>query len=257
MRHMFVTGASSGIGKAIAMAAAKQGLAVSFTGIEAPEEMSDLCDQLRAIGASNVSYFQADFTDGDQARAVVTKAYHAQGRLDHVVNNAGIQHVASVEAFPTDAWDRVIAVNLSAAFHVTAAALPYLREADYGRIVNIASVHGLVASVNKAAYVAAKHGLIGLTKTVALETAGTNITCNAICPGWVRTPLVEAQIAQRAKTSGKSIEEEARLLVGEKQPSATFVLPEEIADMVMFLTSQKGAKITGSHFVMDGGWTAQ
>ena len=257
MRHMFVTGASSGIGKAIAMAGAKQGYAISFTGVEPEPMMTELCAELISQGAMKAAYYQADFTDAMAARSVVKNVYDATGRLDVVVNNAGIQHVDAVEDFPIAAWDRVIAVNLSAAFHVTAAALPYMREADFGRIVNIASVHGLVASVNKAAYVAAKHGLVGLTKTIALETAQQNITCNAICPGWVRTPLVEAQIEARAKASGKTIEEEARHLVGEKQPSPSFVLPEDIAEMVLYLASESAGSITGSQFVMDGGWTAQ
>lgn len=256
-KHILVTGASSGIGKAIALKAAQAKMAVSVIGIEAKSDATALLQELTEQGASYQAYFQADLSDGAQARQAVNQASHAFGSLDIVVNNAGIQHVAPIETFDAQAWDRVIAVNLSAAFHVMATALPVMRQAGWGRIINIASVHGLVASAQKSAYVAAKHGLIGLTKTAALETARDNITCNAICPGWVRTPLVEAQIKARAAQEGRSIDEEARLLVSEKQPSERFVDPDEIADMVLFLASESAGAITGSHFVMDGGWTAQ
>ena len=256
-KHILVTGASSGIGKAIALKAASAKMAVSVIGIEATQDAAPLLQELADTGAPYQNYLQADLADGAQARQAVSAASQAYGGLDIVVNNAGIQHVAPIEGFDAVAWDRVIAINLSAAFHVMAMALPVMKQAGYGRIINIASVHGLVASAEKSAYVAAKHGLIGLTKTAALETARDNITCNAICPGWVRTPLVEAQIEARAKAQGRSIEEEARLLVSEKQPSERFVDPEEIADMVLFLASDSAGAITGSHFVMDGGWTAQ
>ena len=256
-KHILVTGATSGIGKAIAIKAAQAKMAVSIIGIESKSDATALLQELAEQGASYQAYFQADLINGAQARQAVDNASKAYGGLDIVVNNAGIQHVAPIEEFDVAAWDRVIAVNLSAAFHVMATALPVMRQAGWGRIINIASVHGLVASAQKSAYVAAKHGLIGLTKTAALETARDNITCNAICPGWVRTPLVEAQIEARAKANGRSIDEEARLLVSEKQPSERFVDPDEIADMVLFLASKTAGAITGSHFVMDGGWTAQ
>lgn len=256
--HILITGATSGIGKAIAQSAAAQGLAVSITGLEPETESQALCADLKERGASSVFYGQVDLSDSHAARALIGKVADAHnGRLDMVVNNAGMQYVAPIEAFPIDAWDKVIALNLSAAFHITAEALPLMRAGGFGRIVNIASVHGLVASKDKVAYVAAKHGIIGLTKTTALETAEEPITCNAICPGWVRTPLVEAQIEKRAKQAGRPIDEEARLLVSEKQPSGQFVTTDEIAEMVMYLMSDKAGMITGSQFVMDGGWTAQ
>lgn len=256
-QHILITGATSGIGHAIASKAAAQGFAISFTGIEAEADCQDICEGLKALGAADVRYVQIDLADGVAARQLVEEAHQAHGRLDMLVNNAGIQHVSSVEDFPISAWDKLLAVNLSAPFHTSAAALPLMRASDYGRIVNIASVHGLVASAQKAAYVAAKHGIIGLTKTIALETAGVNITCNAICPGWVRTALVEAQIEARAQQAGRGVEEEARLLLGEKQPSQAFVTPQDIAEMTLFLASKAASQITGSHFVMDGGWTAQ
>ena len=260
-QHIFITGATSGIGRAIALAAASEKMAVTITGLEAPDEPQGEVAQLQAEiadkGAPYQAYFQLDATDGAAVRTVIEQAAQAYGALHILVNNAGIQHVAPIDEFETQAWDKVIAVNLSAAFHSIAASLAHMRKAGFGRIINIASVHGLVASAQKGAYVAAKHGLIGLTKTVALETAQHPITCNAICPGWVRTPLVEAQITARAEKAGRSVREEARLLVAEKQPSERFVTPEEIAEMVLFLASDKAGSITGSHFVMDGGWTAQ
>ena len=254
-QHLLVTGATSGIGHAIALAAASAKMAISFSGLES--QCDDIVSEFQSAGAPYVAYYHADLSDGDIARNLVTRAHADYGSLDILVNNAGIQHVDRIEDFPTQAWDKVIAVNLSSSFHTMAAALPLMRDAGYGRIINIASVHGLVASVNKAAYVAAKHGLIGLTKTAALETADVNITCNAICPGWVRTPLVEAQITARAKSANRTIEEEAHLLVSEKQPSGQFVSPQDIAEMVLFLSSPAANQVTGSHFVMDGGWTAQ
>ena len=256
-KHIFITGATSGIGRAIALAAASAKMAVTITGLEASEEVCELLTEIADKGASYQAYYQLDATDGAAVREVVSQAAQAYGGVHMVVNNAGIQHVAPIDEFAPEAWDRVIAVNLSAAFHAIAASLPHMRQAGFGRIINIASVHGLVASAQKGAYVAAKHGLIGLTKTVALETAQQAITCNAICPGWVRTPLVEAQIEARAAKAGRSVAEEARLLVAEKQPSERFVTPEEIAEMVLFLASDNAGSITGSHFVMDGGWTAQ
>lgn len=255
-QHMVITGASSGIGEAIARQAATQGKGLSITGMEAEDQVTSLLDDLRETGADFVHYRQVDLADGNAARQLI-EALNMHQPIDILVNNAGIQHVDSVEDFPPEAWDKVIAVNLSAAFHTIAAAMPVMKAKNYGRIINIASVHGLVASVNKAAYVAAKHGIIGLTKTVALETATLDITCNAICPGWVRTPLVEAQVIARAKEAGRDIEEEARLLVSEKQPSGAFVSPVQIAQMALYLASDAASMITGSAFTMDGGWTAQ
>ena len=255
-QHMLITGATSGIGEAIARGAAHQGKGLSITGIEEADAIFGLCNDLQKAGAAFVHYRQIDLSDAQAARHLIADLQSLQP-IDILVNNAGIQHVAPVETFPTEAWDKVLAVNLSAAFHIIAAAMPMMKDKNYGRIINIASVHGLVASVNKAAYVAAKHGIIGLTKTVALETAQMNITCNAICPGWVRTPLVEAQVIERATQAGRDIEEEARLLVSEKQPSGAFVSPEQIAHMALYLASDAASMITGSAFTMDGGWTAQ
>ena len=255
-QHMVITGATSGIGEAIAKAAAKTGYGLSITGIEAENDVSDLLNELAELGAPFIHYREVDLSKAEAARHLIEDLQSLQP-LDVLVNNAGIQHVAPIEDFSQEAWDRVIAVNLSAAFHTISAAMPVMKAHNYGRIINIASVHGLVASVNKAAYVAAKHGIIGLTKTVALETAELNITCNAICPGWVRTPLVEAQVIARAKAAARDIEEEARLLVSEKQPSGAFVLPEQIGQMALYLASDAASMITGSSFTMDGGWTAQ
>lgn len=255
-QHMVITGATSGIGEAIAKAAAKDGYGLSITGIEAEHDVADLLNELSALGAPFTHYRKVDLSKAEAARHLIEDVQSLQP-IHILVNNAGIQHLAPIEDFSQEAWDRVIAVNLSAAFHTISAAMPVMKAHNYGRIINIASVHGLVASVNKAAYVAAKHGIIGLTKTVALETAELNITCNAICPGWVRTPLVEAQVIARAKAASRDIEEEARLLVSEKQPSGTFVLPEQIGQMALYLASDAASMITGSSFTMDGGWTAQ
>lgn len=255
-QHMVITGATSGIGKAIAKAAAKDGYGLSITGIEAEHDVADLLNELAALGAPFTHYRKVDLSKAEAARHLIEDVQSLQP-IHILVNNAGIQHLAPIEDFSQEAWDRVIAVNLSAAFHIISAAMPVMKAHNYGRIINIASVHGLVASVNKAAYVAAKHGIIGLTKTVALETAELNITCNAICPGWVRTPLVEAQVVARAKAASRDVEDEARLLVSEKQPSGAFVLPEQIGQMALYLASDAASMITGSSFTMDGGWTAQ
>ncbi|MFZ9450419.1 MAG: 3-hydroxybutyrate dehydrogenase, partial [Alphaproteobacteria bacterium] len=181
----------------------------------------------------------------------------ALGRVDILVNNAGIQHVSPVDSFPSDKWEMVIAVNLSACFYATRAVLPGMRARDWGRIVNIASVHGLVASVDKSAYVAAKHGLVGLTKTVALETARTGITCNAVCPGWVLTPLVEKQIAARAERDGVARDEAQVRLLSEKMPSAAPVAPEALGGLVAYLCSPAADQVRGAAIPVDGGWTAQ
>jgi len=177
--------------------------------------------------------------------------------VDVLVNNAGIQHVAPVESFPVDRWDAVIALNLSAAFHATRCALPAMKARGWGRIINIASAHGLVASVEKAAYVAAKHGIVGLTKVVALETARTQVTCNAICPGWVLTPLVQKQIEARAAQQGIPVDQAKLALVSEKQPSGEFVTPEQLGELAVFLCSDAAQQVRGVAWAMDGGWTAQ
>jgi 3-hydroxybutyrate dehydrogenase len=204
-----------------------------------------------------VHFSPADLSKPEEVREMVDLAMRRLGRIDILVNNAGIQYTAPVESFPADRWDAVIAINLSANFHAIRAVIPQMRQRDWGRIVNIASVHGLVASVEKAAYVAAKHGVIGLTKVVALETARTGITCNAICPGWVLTPLVEKQIKELAAFEQVSIDEARAELLSEKQPSHEFATPKEIGALTAFLCSDAAGQIRGAALTVDGGWTAQ
>jgi 3-hydroxybutyrate dehydrogenase len=204
-----------------------------------------------------VRYHGADLRDPAQIADLVASAARELGSLDVLINNAGVQHTAPVEAFPLEKWDQIVAVNLSAAFHTTHHALPLMRERGWGRIINTASVHGLVASLHKAAYVAAKHGLVGLTKVVALETAGSGITCNAICPGWTRTELIEPQIAARAAQLGVELEAGGRALLAEKQPSQQFVTVEQIGALAVFLCSPAAEQLTGVALPIDGGWTAQ
>jgi 3-hydroxybutyrate dehydrogenase len=248
--RFLITGGSQGIGAAIVELACKAGHQVVFTARNQP-----LIDTIaRKTGAHGL---RADVAlEDDNARTVEVCA-ERMGGVDVLVNNAGIQHTAPCETFPPEKWDAILATNLSAAFHAMRTALPHMRRRGWGRIVNTASVHGLVASVNKAAYVAAKHGLVGLTKVVALETAGSGITCNAICPGWTRTELVEPQIAARAKALGVALEEGARDLLSEKQPSKQFVTVDELGAVVAFLCSDAAAQITGASIPIDGGWTAQ
>ncbi|MDX1379156.1 MAG: 3-hydroxybutyrate dehydrogenase, partial [Anaerolineales bacterium] len=207
--------------------------------------------------ANAVMYSAADMSKPDDISQAVSDVATEFGALDILVNNAGIQHVSSIENFSQDRWDAVIAINLSAVFHATKAALPGMRQRKWGRIINIASVHGLVASPQKAAYVAAKHGVMGLTKVTALETAGSGVTCNAICPGWVMTPLVEKQILTRCESSGRSFEDEKLLFVSEKMPSGEPATPEQIAALAVFLCSDAAAQISGTPLPVDGGWTAQ
>jgi 3-hydroxybutyrate dehydrogenase len=247
-----VTGSNSGIGLGVATELARAGANVvlnSYT--DTPEDHALAADLAKETG-TEVTYIQADLSKGDQARALVEKA----GRCDILVNNAGIQHVAPVEEFPTGKWDAIIAINMSSNFHTIAAALPMMREAGWGRIVNIASAHGLTASPYKSAYVTAKHGVIGLTKTIGLETAREAITCNAICPGYVSTPLVEAQIPDTMKEYGMSREEVIEKVLLERQPSKEFATVEQLGGLAVFLCSDAAAQITGTAISMDGGWTA-
>jgi 3-hydroxybutyrate dehydrogenase len=256
-RAALVTGSTSGIGLAMARALAGEGCSVMLNGLGDADECEKIRSDLAAETGAEIGFHPADMSKPAEIRDAVAKTVERFGGLNILVNNAGIQHVAPIDEFPEEKWDAIIAINLSAAFHATKAALPHLRTAGWGRIVNTASAHGLVASVNKSAYVAAKHGIMGLTKTTALETAEEPITCNAINPGWVRTPLVEAQIQARAEENGVSVEEEAIALLSEKQPSKQFTTPEQLGGILLFLCSPAADQITGVPMVADGGWTAR
>jgi len=255
---IFVTGATSGIGLGIARRLAACGHHLAFNGLADADTIDAVTSELTSLGAASCRYIEGDMRDPAAVRAMMAEAERDLGRIDGLVNNAGIQHVAPVESFPPEKWDEIIAVNLSASFHTIAAVLEGMKQRGFGRIVNISSVHGLIASVNKTAYIAAKHGLVGLTKAVALEAATYGITCNAICPAWVRTPLVEAQIEARMVANGTTRDDEARAIVGERQPNERFVTVEEIGDLVRFLIEGEGAaSITGAAMPVDGAWTAQ
>ncbi|MFN9740429.1 MAG: 3-hydroxybutyrate dehydrogenase [Pseudomonadota bacterium] len=255
-RVAVVTGSTSGIGLAIARALAARGDTVVLNGFGEPAAIAALVAELGAGGA-RIEHDPADMSEPDQIARLVREVEARHGRIDILVANGGIQHTARVEDFPPERWDAILAVNLSAAFHLARAALPGMQARGHGRIVNIASVHGLVASVDKSAYVAAKHGLVGLTKVIALENAERGITCNAICPGWVHTPLVEKQIVARAERQGLSMDDAQRGLLAEKEPTLRFTAPEDIAEAVLFLCGPAGANITGTTLALDGGWTAR
>ena len=247
-----ITGSNSGIGLGVARELARAGADVvlnSFT--DRAEDHALAADLGREFGVA-ARYIKADMSNGAECRALVAQA----GRCDILVNNAGIQHVAPVDEFPVEKWDAIIAINLSSAFHTTAAALPMMRAAGWGRVVNIASAHGLTASPFKSAYVAAKHGIVGFTKTVALETAEEPITCNAICPGYVLTPLVEAQIPDQMKVHGMDRETVIREVMLTRQPSKQFATVEQLGGTTVFLCSDAAAQITGTTISVDGGWTA-
>ena len=252
-----VTGSTSGIGLSIAQALAAQGANLVLNGFGRADEITALREQLERSHGVKVVYSAADMARPADIQSMVAQAIQTFGAVDILVNNAGIQHVAPIEEFPLDKWDAILAINLTSSFHTIRAALPRMKERGWGRIVNIASAHGLVASPFKSAYVAAKHGLVGLTKTVALEAAGKGITCNAICPGWVRTPLVEKQIDDQARINGLSREEVIPKIILERQPSKQFVKVEEIAATALFLCSEGAASITGTSVSVDGGWVAQ
>jgi 3-hydroxybutyrate dehydrogenase len=252
-----VTGSTSGIGLGIARALGAAGAKLMLNGFGDAAQIEALRAGLAKEFGVKVAYSGADVSKPDQVRAMVKAAVDELGSADILVNNAGIQHTAPVESFPPDRWDAVIAINLSSAFHAIQAALPGMKARNWGRIVNIASVHGLVASVEKAAYVAAKHGLLGLTKVVALEMAKTGITCNAICPGWVLTPLVQKQIDERAQRERIPVEQAKTQLLAEKQPSGEFATPEQIGALCVFLCSDAAAQIRGAALPVDGGWVAQ
>jgi 3-hydroxybutyrate dehydrogenase len=251
-----VTGSTSGIGLGIAQALAAQGAHVMLNGFGDAQAAQDAVAAV-ATGGARVAYHGADMSRPAEIEAMVRACEAQFGAVDILVNNAGIQHVAPVEDFPAERWDAIIAINLSSVFHATRAALPGMKARGFGRILNVASVHGLVASAQKSAYVAAKHGVIGFTKAVALETATTPVTVNAICPGWVLTPLVQKQVDARAEQAGVSQEEAKRQLLAEKQPSLQFTTPEELAGLAVFLCSPAAANLRGAAINVDGGWVAQ
>ncbi len=255
-RTALFTGSTSGIGLAIAQALAAEGANIVLNGLGESALVERIQQDIAATGVE-VEYRLADLSQAGEVRALVAAAIDRFGAVDILVNNAGIQHVAPVETFPAAKWDAVIALNLSACFHSIAAALPAMRERGWGRILNIASTHGLVASAEKSAYVASKHGVLGLTKAVALETARTGVTCNAICPGWVLTPLVQQQIDARARSQGIDAARAQVELLAEKQPSLEFVRPEELGALAVFLCGPHAGQVRGASYVMDGGWTAR
>jgi 3-hydroxybutyrate dehydrogenase len=251
-----VTGSTSGIGLGIARALAAAGSAIVLNGFGKPDEIAATQSQLAADTGVKVTFSGADMSKAQSIGDMIGSALDTFGRLDIVVNNAGIQHVASLPEFPVDKWDAIIAIDLSSAFHTTRLALPMMRKHKWGRIINIASAHGLVGSPFKSAYVAAKHGVLGLTKVTALETAEDGITCNAICPGYVYTPLVEAQIDGQAKEHKLPRERVIREVLLAQQPNKKFATVEEIGSLAVFLASESAASITGTALPVDGGWTA-
>jgi 3-hydroxybutyrate dehydrogenase len=252
-----VTGSTSGIGLGIATALAEQKVQVMLNGFGEQGEIEKLRKGLADKHGVKTAYFPADVSKPAEIRTMIEAAQRELGSVDILVNNAGIQHVAPVEEFPGDKWDAIIAINLSAAFHAIKAAVPGMKRRGWGRIINISSAHGLVASGEKAAYVAAKHGMVGLTKVVAIETANTGITCNAICPGWVLTPLVQKQVEAKAEEGHVPIEKAKEDLLREKQPMLRFTTPEQIGGLAVFLCGENATTVTGAALSIDGGWTAQ
>jgi len=248
-----VTGSTSGIGLGIAKALAEQGANIMMNGFG---EKDAAIAEVKAYGVE-VEYHGADMSKPAEIEDMMRTAEKRFGGVDILVNNAGIQHVANVEDFPVDRWDAIIAINLSSAFHTSRMALPGMKQRNWGRIINLASVHGLVGSAQKSAYVAAKHGIVGLTKVTALETAQIGVTCNAICPGWVLTPLVQKQVDARAEKDQVSNDEAKKRLLSEKQPSGEFVSPEQLAALAVFFCSPAASQIRGVAWNMDGGWVAQ
>ncbi len=252
-----ITGSTSGIGLALARAVAAGGGDVMLNGLGDPTEIERTRADLEASSGVRVLYHPADMMRGEEIADMIAFAERELGRLDILVNNAGIQHVESVEHFPTDQWEKIIAINLSSAFYATRAAIPVMKAQGRGRIVNMASAHGLVASPFKSAYVAAKHGVIGFTKTTALELARDNITCNTICPGFVETPIVTKQIADQARTRNMTEEQVLTDVILAAQPTKRFVTTEELTGIFLYLVSDLGASANGASFSIDGGWTAQ
>jgi len=256
-RTALVTGSTSGIGLGIARTFAAQGANIVFNGFGSAAEIDALQASVREEFGVETAYHGADMSKPAEIEAMMQFTADKFGGVDILVNNAGIQHVANIEDFPVERWDAIIAINLSAVFHTTRLALPAMKAKNWGRILNIASVHGLVGSAQKSAYVAAKHGVVGLTKVTALETAQTGVTCNAICPGWVLTPLVQKQVDARAQQQGLSDDAAKKNLLAEKQPSGEFVTPEQLGELAVFLSSDAANQVRGAAWNMDGGWAAQ
>jgi 3-hydroxybutyrate dehydrogenase len=251
-KNVLVTGGTSGIGLAIAKRIAKCDANIINIGVESMNDVNSIVDELSSIGKGHVTYYQVDMSDLENLQNHVIFKNH---KVDILINNAGMQYVSPLETYPMDKYLKIMNLNLHAPFIMTQKCLPHMRENGWGRIINIASVHGLVASANKSAYVSAKHGLVGLTKVTAIETGLEKITCNAICPGWVYTPLVDMQIKLRCDATGNDYEFEKNKMILEKQVSPEFTKPESIAEMCLFLCSEAGNEIRGAQFVMDGGWT--
>ena len=255
-KSAIVTGSTSGIGLGIAKALAGAGVNVALNSYTDAAEDHALAEEIAAEHGVKAVYIQADMSKPDDCVALVEKAAGQLGPVQILVNNAGIQHVAPIEDFPPEKWDAIIAINLSSSFHTIRAAVPGMKDAGWGRIVNIASVHGLTASPFKSAYVSAKHGLVGLTKTVALELAELGTTCNAICPGYVMTPLIDAQIGDQMKVHDMTRDEVIRNVMLDRQPTKEFVSMEQVAATALFLCSDQASQITGTTISVDGGWTA-
>ena len=256
-KNALITGSTSGIGLGIARALAKSGCAVTINGFGDMDDINSICAELADLGAAEVYYSDADMRVPEQITQMIKKAADMTGSLDILINNAGIQHVAAIEDFPTDKWNDIIAINLSSAFHTMKAALPYMVKSGWGRVVNVASAHSLVASPFKSAYVAAKHGIAGLTKTAALEMAEKNITVNAVAPGYVETPLVTGQIADTAQVKGMTEEEVIHDVMLLAQPTRKLITTEQVASLVLYLCTDQACAITGSVLPIDGGWTAK
>lgn len=256
-KSAIVTGSTGGIGLGIARGLAASGVNIMLNGFGDAGEIETIREEIANGHNIKVLYSGANMADGKEIADMMALADAEFGGVDILVNNAGIQHVANVEDFPVEKWDAIIAINLTSAFHTTRLALPQMKTRNWGRIINIASAHGLVGSAQKSAYVAAKHGIVGFTKVTALETAQSGITCNAICPGWVLTPLVQKQVDARAAQGGISNEEAKKGLLAEKQPSGEFVTPEQLGALAVFLCSAAANQVRGAAWNMDGGWVAQ
>jgi 3-hydroxybutyrate dehydrogenase len=256
-RSAIITGSTSGIGKQFAAGLASQGVNVMLNGFGEPDEIETFRASLERDHGVSAGYNGADMTKPEEIRSLIDEAADRFGAIDILINNAGIQKVAPIDEFPDDKWDAIIAINLTSAYHTIKHSLPHMKKKGFGRIINLASAHGLVASPFKSAYVAAKHGVLGLTKTVALEVAEQNITCNAICPGYVQTPLVDAQIADTAKARGMTEEEVKRDVMLAAQPTKEFVTYENLNGLLVYLCSNAGSGATGTAFSIDGGWTAK